>query len=246
MRDELTAINANRAKSARAGAGLGALNLVLLLAGGLAMAASQWAIFVHAPEEQVMGLTQKLFYLHLPLAWWGLVSFLLAGLAGAFYLAKRTPGWDALGAAALETGLLLAGLALFTGSIWARTAWNTWWTWDPRLSTALVMCFIYAGVLAVRRLDFSFERRASLSAVLSIVAFADVPLVFFSARLWPRTIHPSIVGNGGLAPEMLAVLLFCLAGLGVFWLGLVLLRCRQALAEQRLERLQILNGENHE
>lgn len=222
------------------------LNRLLLLAGGMLMAASQWAVFAYAPEEQVMGLTQKLFYLHLPLAWWGLVSFLLAGLAGGFYLARRKPFWDAVGEAALESGLLLAVLALLTGSIWARTAWNTWWTWDPRLSTTLVMCFIYAGVLVVRRLDFSFERRAALSAVLSIVAFVDVPLVFFSARLWPRTMHPAIVGQNALAPEMLGVLLFCLLGLGIFWLGLLMLRCRQALAGQRLGRLQLLNGEDDE
>ena len=239
MRDELADIRPPGARLAR-------FNLVLLLVGGLAMAAGQWAIFVHAPEEQVMGLTQKLFYLHLPLAWWGLMSFLLACLAGVLYLARRNPFWDALGEAALENGLLLAVLALLTGSIWARTAWNTWWTWDPRLSTTLVMCFIYAGVLVVRRLDFSFERRAALSAVLSIVAFVDVPLVFFSARLWPRTVHPAIVGKNALAPEMLGVLLFCLLALGLFWLGLLMLRCRQGLAGRKLERMQVLNGDNHE
>jgi heme exporter protein C len=124
--------------------------------------------------------------------------------------------------------------------IWARVSWNTWWTWDPRLSTTLILCFIYAAYLLTRRLDFSRERRALISAVLGIVAFLDVPLVFFSARLWPQTIHPQVVtgpGAGGLDSEMKLVLLFSLAAFGFFWAALLIVRCRLGLAAARLDGL---------
>ncbi|MDR2891809.1 MAG: cytochrome c biogenesis protein CcsA [Deltaproteobacteria bacterium] len=220
----------------------------LALLGALLMAGCHWMIFAYAPEERVMGLIQKVFYLHMPLAWWALFSFFLVFVCGIAYLARRTPFWDALAESAAEIGLLMAGLALITGSIWARVSWNTWWTWDPRLSTTLIMWFIYAGYLVVRRLDFTFERRATVSAALGIIAFIDVPLVFFSARLWPQTMHPSVVGrSGGLEGEMLTTLFVCLAAMGVFWVALLLTRYRQALAAQRLDRarLDYLNNEDN-
>lgn len=209
-----------------------------LLCGPL-LAAGQLLVIFFAPLEESMGLIQKIFYLHLPLAWWGLFSFFLAFICGILYLLRRAPFWDVLGEAAAGTGLLLAALALLTGAVWARVAWNTWWTWDPRLSTTLIMCFIYAACLLARRLAAGPERRAVLSSVLWIIAFLDVPLVFFSARLWPQTIHPQVLTNaraGGLEPEMQATLFFCLAAFGVFWAALLTLRCRLGLLDQALEK----------
>ena len=215
----------------------------LALLGGLAVAFSQVMIFAYAPEERVMGMIQKVFYMHMPLAWWALFSFFLVFVCGILYLIKRSPRWDILAEASAEIGLLMAGLALISGSIWARVSWNTWWTWDPRLSTTLIMWFIYAGYLIVRKLDFSFERRAVVSAVIGILAFIDVPLVFFSTRLWPQTMHPTVVGrSGGLAPEMKVTLLCCLAGMGVFWLALLAWRNRLGQMQHRLDKLGRASG----
>lgn len=211
-------------------------NRIFPLCGGALMAISQWFIYRYAPVEAQLGVMQKIFYTHLPLAWWAFVSFFVVGLAGAFYLARRAPFWDALAGAAAEIGVVLCTLALVTGSIWARHSWNVWWTWDPRLTTALVLWFLYAGYLVLRRMDLPAERRASLCAVVGIVAFADVPLVFLSARLW-RSIHPAVFASrgGGLEPEMLTALLVSLLSFGVFWAALLRLRTSQIRAARKLD-----------
>jgi len=214
--------------------------ILTALMGGLLMAALQPVILLYAPLEAQMGLIQKIFYLHLPLAWWGLFSFFLVFVASILFLLQRNYFWDTLAESAAEVGLVLAILTLASGMIWARISWNVWWVWDPRLITTLILCFIYAAYLLARQLDFSRQRRAMVSAVLGIVAFLDVPLVFFSARLWPRTIHPQVItgpGAGGIAPEMQLVLLFSLAAFGFLWAALLILRCRLGLATARLDGL---------
>lgn len=207
----------------------------LALSGGLALAACQWLIFVYAPVESTMGLPQKIFYLHLPLAWWGLFSFVIVFLSGIAYIYSRKPYWDALAGSCAEIGLVLAVLSVVSGSIWARHSWGLWWTWDARLTTALVMCFIYAGYLIIRGLDMQPGRKALICAVIGIVAFLDVPLVFMSARLWSYIHPPSI----SLEPEMKQTLTACLVSFGLLWAGLTLFRYKLAMDEEHLDRIMI-------
>lgn len=202
----------------------------LALLGGFALAFCQWLIFVYAPIEASMRLPQKIFYLHLPLSWWGLISFLIVFIASIGYLWTRNHIWDALAGACAEVGLVLAVLALATGSIWGKPSWGYWWTWDPRLTTTLVMCFIYAGYLIVRSMDIQPDRRAQIAAVLGIAAFLDVPLVFLSARLWSYIHPPSI----SLEPEMKLTVIACVASFTLLWAGLVAFRWKLARDEQRL------------
>ena len=208
------------------------IGIICAATGGPAMALGQMLAW-RAPAEAVMGLPQKILYCHVPLAWWSLASFALAAVAGAFYLRARKPFWDHLGLAAVESGVVLAGLTLATGMIWARYAWGVWWTGDPRLTTFLVLLFMYAGCLLLRGagLEHGPERgrRASLAACLSIIACLNVPLVFLSTRLL-RSAHPVVLGKqgGGLEPEMLLALLVCLAAMGLIWLGCLLLRLHLA------------------
>ncbi|MFV0421837.1 cytochrome c biogenesis protein [Oleidesulfovibrio sp.] len=208
------------------------------LLAGLALAISQYFIFVYAPMEQTMGIVQKIFYFHLPLAWWSLISFFTVFVASAMYLKKRIWFWDNLAGAAAEVGVLLAALALVTGSIWGRHSWGVWWTWDPRLTTTLVMWFVYAGYLMLRSMGLARERRAVVCAVLGIIAFIDVPLVFFSARLW-RSIHPSVFASrgGGLEPEMMTTALVCVACFGFLWFALTAIRTRQLADTDRLDSI---------
>ena len=103
--------------------------LLLVLLGGAALAVCQWLIFFYAPVEAQLGLMQKVFYTHLPLAWWALISFLVVFVASIVYLIRRSPAADRVCAAAAEVGVLLAGLALVTGMIWARRSWGVWWMW---------------------------------------------------------------------------------------------------------------------
>ena len=213
--------------------------LLLVLLGGAALAVCQWLIFFYAPVEAQLGLMQKVFYTHLPLAWWALISFLVVFVASIVYLIRRSPAADRVCAAAAEVGVLLAGLALVTGMIWARRSWGVWWTWDPRLTTTLVMWFIYAGYLVLRGLDLPPQRKRMICAVVGVVAFLDVPLVFLSARLW-RSIHPAVFASkgGGLEPEMKLTAIACVAAMGLFWAGLVWLRTRQLGLRDRLDSLR--------
>lgn len=214
----------------------------LALAALAALAVGQWFIWVYAPLEETMGLVQKIFYIHMPLAWWSLVSFFVVFCASIRHILTRSHGSDILAGAAAELGVLLSGLALITGSIWGRAAWNVWWTWDPRLTTTLIMWFVYAGYLVLRGSSagggMGGERRAMVCAVLGVVAFLDVPLVFYSARIW-RSVHPAVLASqgGGLEPEMWHTVLVNLAAFGLLWLLLLVLRYRLGRAEERAQAL---------
>lgn len=212
--------------------------LYLAAAGGAGMCLCQWLIFFYAPLAMDMGIIQKVFYIHLPLAAWALCSFIVVFGGSVAYIRKRSAGIDQLCQAACEVGVLFSGLALVTGVIWARKSWGVWWTWDPRLSTTLVMWFIYSAYLLVGSLDFPAEKARLVRAVIGIVAFLDVPLVFLSARIF-RSIHPAVFTSGsvGLDPEMRLVIYAALAALGLFWLGLLLLRQNQLALAEKAEAL---------
>jgi len=215
---------------------------ILAMASVLALAVGQWFIWSYAPLEETMGVVQKIFYIHMPLAWWSLVSFFVVFLASVRHLIKRDAASDILAGAAAELGVLLSGLALVSGSIWGRAAWNVWWTWDPRLTTTLIMWFVYAGYLVLRGSGMGGERRAMVSAVLGVVAFLDVPLVFYSARIW-RSVHPAVLASqgGGMEPEMWHTVLVNLLAFGLLWLTLLVLRVGVGRAEERARAL-LLQG----
>ena len=203
-----------------------------LLTGG-ALFAAQAMIWLYAPVEASMGPVQKIFYLHLPLAWWAFIAFFIVFAASLGFLWKRKAEFDILAAAAAEVGVLFTVLVLITGSIWGRASWNTWWTWDPRLTTALVMCFAYIAYLGLRQAWIPSPRREVMCAVLGILAFADVPLVFASARLW-RSIHPAVFASsgGGMPAEMVWTLA---AGL-LAWGGLTALLVGHRYCQLHIQR----------
>lgn len=196
-------------------------------------------VFFYAPEERTMGLVQKIFYFHLSLAAAAFLSFLVACGAGVAYLMKRTRRWDALGAASVEVGVLFTSLVLVTGSLWGRPIWNTWWTWDPRLTTSLILWFIYAACLILRAAVAEETKRATYTAVMAIIGFVDVPIVFLSARLF-RSIHPTVLRSDsvGLEPAMLWTLLVSMAAVLLLWASLVQLRRSLFLQEAALKDLQ--------
>lgn len=212
--------------------------MLLAFLGGASLAFCQWLIYMYAPVEAQMGLVQKIFYLHLPLSIWALASFFIVFLSSIAYLLRRNITWDHLAAAAAEIGLLLCGLGLITGMIWARKSWGVWWTWDPRLATTLVMWFIYAAYLLLRHMDMNPDSRRRVCAVVGIVAFLDAPLVFLSARVF-RSIHPAVFASegGGLEPEMKLTVLACVVSLGLLWASLLWMRAIQLGQQARLARI---------
>ena len=206
------------------------IRLFALAAAALSILA-QYAIWFYAPVEETMGVVQKIFYTHMPLAWWSTVSFFVNFVASILYLVKRRDAYSRLAGAAAELGVLFSGLALITGMCWARPIWNVWWTWDPRLTTTLVMWFVYAAYLLLRGSDIGGQRKDAVLAVLGVVAFLDVPLVFVSARYW-RSIHPAVFGpqGGGMEPEMWWAMVANLLAMGFLWLALLLSRTKQLAA----------------
>ena len=162
----------------------------------LSMAISLWMTYYYAPIESEMGIVQKIFYFHVPLAWNAFLGFFVVFVCSFRYLATKDPKWDARAVAAAEVGVLFTTLVLITGPIWAKPAWGIWWTWDARLTLTLVLWLIYMGYIMLRRYVDSPERRYTLAAVVGIIGFVDVPLVYFAIRWW-RTQHPSAVLAGG-------------------------------------------------
>jgi heme exporter protein C len=193
------------------------------------------AIFLYAPTERVQGDVQRVFYLHLPLAWIAYLAFFLVFLSSILYLWQRAPRWDLLARSSAELGVLFTTLVLLTGSIWARPIWGTWWSWDARLTTTLVLWFIYVGYLMLRSCVPDEERGARYAAVLGIVGFLDVPIIHQSV-VWWRTLHPEPIVGRLEGPAMPAAMLQTLL---LSLLALTLLFAWLLQARYRLERLRL-------
>ena len=219
--------------------------LVLWVVTTLAMPFALWMVLLYAPEERVMGAAQKIFYFHVASAitMYAAVAVLLVG--GVGYLWTRDLRWDNLSRAANEAGLVFCGIVLISGPIWAKPAWGTWWTWEARLTTTLVLWLLLAGALMVRSYAESRELGARLAAVVGVIAALDVYIVKKAVEWW-RGQHPEVFKEGGLALEMrqafgVSVLTFLLL------FGLILaLRYRTACLEDRtaaaVERLAADGG----
>jgi heme exporter protein C len=157
--------------------------VLLVLGTMLLIAGSSIGLFV-APAERYMGDVQRIMYVHVPTAWnWMLLVLFALGSALAFLFTSDLK-WDTRMEAALEMGSLLAFLLCCQGAIWAKPTWGVWWDWDPRLTSTAVLLLAFAGVLALRRFVDDPQRRAIWSAVATIIASVDLPIVYFSVKWW--------------------------------------------------------------
>ena len=177
-------------------------------------------ILTWTPEEKTMGLVQKIFYFHLPLAINTFLAAFVVFIAGIGYLVQRRPFWDDLAAASAKLAVILCSGVLLTGMIWGKGAWGVWWTWSPRLTFSFMLWLLYVVYLIVRASTESAQRRAVVSAVYGLVAFLDVPLVYLSARLLPD-IHP---GNIELAAAMKLTLALSFIPITLLAAGLLVLQ----------------------
>ena len=205
---------------------------LLALITAAALVATMYAALLWAPTEATMGDIQRIFYVHVPSAWSAFLAFFGVFVASIAYLITKNLKWDRIGVAFAEVGLLFCTIVLITGPIWAKPVWGIWWTWDARLTSTLILWLLYVSYLLLR--DFLEEpaRRATLAAVFGIFGFVDVPIVYFSIRIW-RTQHPQPVIMGGedsgLDPSMMNVLLFS-------WLAFLLLSVFLIILRVRLEK----------
>jgi len=203
-----------------------------------------YLVFGYAPREAIMGEVQRVFYFHVAAGWVGGLAFLVTAVAGAVYLARRRRGWDLLAVASVEIGIVFTFINIASGSIWARPAWNTWWTWDPRLVTATIMELLYVAYLMLRQGIDDPDRRARFGSVYGIAAFVSVPITFLSIRFF-RTIHPVVIGSSDpsaegafdMTPRMLQTFLFSLLTFTFIYVTLLWHRVRLGrLAEQVEQR----------
>lgn len=156
---------------------------LVAMGGSLLIAGCFWGL-LFAPAEVFMGDVYRIFYIHVPTAWNGLLLLTAAFACAIMYLLKGDLRWDDRLEATMEAGVVLSALLTIQGSIWARPTWGVWWNWDPRLTTTAILVFAFAGILALRTSLKEPRRRAMVTSVATIVAAADVPLVYFSVRFW--------------------------------------------------------------
>ena len=209
-----------------------AMKLVLVLT-LVAVGASVFMTFGYAPEHLVQGNLQRIFYAHVSTATVCYIAFIIVAIGGAMYLAIRNPKWDRLARAAALLGVAFTTIVLLTGCIWGTKVWGACWTWDPRLTTTLVLWFVYVGYLMLRGYIDEREQKRRIAAIVGIVGAVVVPVNYLSVFWW-RTLHPQstiiVEGGGGLAPEMLQTLM-------VTFFAFILLFGLLLRLQVRLERL---------
>lgn len=204
----------------------------------IVIAVALYMALFYAPREATMGDAQRIFYFHVPSAWVGFLSFFVVFVASILFLLRRDRKWDALAASAAEIGVLFTTLVLLTGPLWAKAAWGTYWVWDARLTTTLVLWLIYVGYLMLRS-SVDDMKRAQMSAVVGIVGFLDVPIIYLSVTWW-RTMHPTLVVSeaGGLDPAMRLTLMVALLSFTLLFAWLLMVRVQLEQKRHQLARLR--------
>ncbi|MGL4651247.1 MAG: cytochrome c biogenesis protein [Caldilineaceae bacterium] len=219
---------------------------VLAVAG---MAAMMWAALVYArPAVNLEGAeqaAQRIFYIHMGCNFAVLGAFLTSLISSVAYLITRNLDWDRLTQACIEIGLIFGLGTTITGAIWAKPTWNTYWTWDPRLTTVTITVLIYLAYLLFRNGIDNRETRARFGSIYAIIAFLTLPLTYYSAR-WFRSIHPVVFSNDNpdgqgsfnVGSTMTTTIEIAALTFIVLLCGLIILRFRQLRMEDRVEELR--------
>ncbi len=187
-----------------------------------------------APPDREMGDVQRIMYVHVPAVWMTLLALTLNFGCSITYLMKGGWGADALGEASAAVGVFFGTVGVFLGAVWGRPTWGVYWTWDPRLTTAAIALVVYTGYLALRRFVDDPDRRAVWSAVVGIVAFADIPIIWYSVRWW-RSLHQVQSTPKTVDPEMTLSLRWNSAAFLLFLVAFLWRRYRLAMAERQAE-----------
>ncbi len=216
------------------------LDVVAILVLGIAV----YLGLVYAPTEAIMGDVQRVFYFHVGTAWVAMLGFVIAAVSGVAYLVTKDMKWDRFEVAAVEVSTVFFFITICLGSIWARPAWNTWWTWDIRLTTAAITELIFVAYFMLRQGLDDPEKRARFGAIYTLLGGFSVPITFMVIRLY-RSIHPVVVMAGGndekmpMTSDMLTALLFALFAFTVVFIDLIWHRIRLGVLEEKVEQLKL-------
>jgi len=201
--------------------------------------------FLLIPSDTGSPLMQHnpIFYMHIPAAWIALAAFFIVFVAGIAYLRKRTPFWDIVGTSAAELGVLFTTLFLLNGSIWSKMEWGTWWVWEARLTSSLVLWIIYVAYFLLRAYISDPDTRARYAAVFGIIGFVDVPIVILTLFV-ARKMHPGGVAFHLDQPVMIIALVTGVVAFTLLFLALLFFRIHLKEDELELGKLkQLREGE---
>ncbi|HJN57759.1 MAG TPA: cytochrome c biogenesis protein [Nitrososphaerales archaeon] len=212
--------------------------LLLILALTLSIV-GLYAMLVWAPVEVTLGESYRVFYLHVPAAWVAYLALGMSLVSSILYLKTKNSKFDTFAEVTAILGVLYATLTIILGSIWANVAWGTYWNWDPRETTTLILWISYAGYLGLRASIENVEKRAVLPAIYNIFAFSTVPLSYISVIYW-QTLHPQIVTGEGISTtsDMITTLLLNLVASSVMFLFFLNLLYRIRRAERVLDEYE--------
>jgi heme exporter protein C len=213
---------------------LGVLALVTMLIGsyvGLAV----------VPADAAQGNVQRLMYTHVPAAWLAFLAFFVVFVMSVLYLIQRDDRWDRVAASSAEIGVVFTVLTLLLGMMWGKPTWGVFWTWDPRLTTTAILLAIYVGYGALRSFAEDGEKRARWSAIVGVIGFANVPIVYMSVTWW-RTLHQPPSSPRTVDPDILWTLMLNLAAFTLVYLYLMVRRIRFAKLEGELEKRMAYNA----
>jgi len=196
-------------------------------------------VIAQLPPEAQQGAIFKIIFFHVPVAITAMIAAAVALVVSVLFLITKNFVYDSLAVSVTEVGLAFLAANLVTGSLWARVIWGIWWTWDARLTSALVCWLLYAGYLMLRRAIEEPTQRATFAAVFSIFAFIDVPIVIFSIKWW-RTQHPQPVfwGGGSFPPDWTRVFLWNLLAIILVGVVFTVVRLRQEEAQREIDSLR--------
>jgi heme exporter protein C len=203
------------------------------------LARNLYMIFMVVPDEAQQGMIFRILFFHAPMAMTAMLGSAIALVASIGFLVTKNFKFDSVAVAATEVGLAFLAANLITGSIWGRIIWGIWWTWDARLTSALVCWLLYAGYLMLRHAIEEPTQRATVAAVFNIFAFVDVPIVIFSIK-WFRTQHPQPViwGGGSLDPVYARVFFLNWVALILVYVILMMIRLRQEETQREIDSLR--------
>lgn len=226
--------------------GSGRASQTLFVVAGVAILIALYMALVIAPREATMGDVQRIFYWHVATAWVGFLAFFVTFVASIAYLRTGLRKWDIIAVSSVEVGMAYSVIMTITGSLWAKPIWNTWWTWEPRLTSVTIMLLVYASYLLLRRMIDEPARQARFAAVYGIAGFISVPITFMAVRWW-RTIHPVIFESEGfnLTSTMLAALIVSVFAFSLLYAALLLLRSRLEHAADGVADIKVRLEERH-